>query len=320
MDNTELEKEENAESLDFDKNQGLKKNNILYKMLFFSLSGIVLFLIIFYLSFVQAPANFRVGEIVTIEEGESLRSVSLKLKEQNFIKSRIAFESFVIIYGGEKHIIPGDYLFEKKYSVSEIAYRISKGDRRLSMVKITIPEGFDLEEISEICSLKLENFSKSKFLELAKNDEGYLFPDTYFFDSTDNEKDVYSFMKKNFDKKTTNILKEIQDKGMDKEDIIIMASILEKEAKGDADREIISGILWKRLSIGMALQVDAAPITYKERGLPKSPISNPGILAIRAAMYPEASSYLYYLHNQEGEIYFAKTFDEHRQNKKKYLR
>ncbi|MCX6747515.1 MAG: endolytic transglycosylase MltG, partial [Candidatus Nomurabacteria bacterium] len=79
-------------------------------------------------------------------------------------------------------------------------------------------------------------------------------------------------------------------------------------------------ILWNRIKIGMALQVDAAPITYKEKGLPGMPIANPGIESIKAAVYPKSSTYLYYLHGKDGEIHYAKTFEEHRQNKFKYLR
>ena len=99
-----------------------------------------------------------------------------------------------------------------------------------------------------------------------------------------------------------------------------MASIIERESKGDVDRRVISGILWKRIKIGMPLQVDAAPDTYKTKGLPKSPIGNPGILAIQAAIHPTRSPYLYYLHDKNGNIYYAKTFLEHKQNIARYLK
>lgn len=99
-----------------------------------------------------------------------------------------------------------------------------------------------------------------------------------------------------------------------------MASILEREAKGDQDREQISGILWKRLSIGMALQVDAAPETYKERGLPDSPIGNPGLESIYASLYPKTTPYLYYLHDKQGMIHYARSFAEHKANIAKYLK
>ena len=107
---------------------------------------------------------------------------------------------------------------------------------------------------------------------------------------------------------------------MTEKDIIIMASIIEEEAKGDADRAYISGILWKRLSINMALQVDAAKETYQNRGLPEKPIVSPGLKAIKAAIHPQNSSYLYYLHDKEGGVHFAKSFAEHINNKTKFLK
>ena len=98
-----------------------------------------------------------------------------------------------------------------------------------------------------------------------------------------------------------------------------MASIIEKEARG-SDRGVISGILWKRLSLGRALEVDAAPETYKVKGLPKAPIANPGLAAIKAAIHPENSPYFYYLHDADGNIHYAKSFEEHKRNKELYLK
>ena len=95
---------------------------------------------------------------------------------------------------------------------------------------------------------------------------------------------------------------------------------MEREAKGEADRGFISGILWKRLGIGMPLQVDAVPSTYNTKGLPKSPIANPGLMSIKTAIYPEESPYLYYLHDKEGKIHYAKNFTEHKANIAKYLK
>jgi len=107
-------------------------------------------------------------------------------------------------------------------------------------------------------------------------------------------------------------------------EIITMASLIEREGKGEirgqTDRVFISGILWKRLSMNMPLQVDAAPSTYKSRGLPEAPIANPGLESIKAALYPKSSPYLYYLHDKNGLIHYAKSFSEHRQNILKYLK
>ncbi|MFA6177596.1 MAG: endolytic transglycosylase MltG [Candidatus Paceibacterota bacterium] len=285
----------------------------------FHILGVVIFLAFFYFLFFTAPSDFPVNNVIKIETGVSLRSVSLQLKQEHVISSMQIFEFFVMIYGGEKHIISADYLFEKKLSVFEIARRITGGEHRTVPVVITIPEGFDIKQIGDIASLKLENFDKAKFFVGAKDLEGYLFPDTYFFFTNANETNVIKSMTENFNKKITPLLPEITLSGKSEKDIIIMASIIEKESKGDMDREIISGILWKRISKGMPLQVDAAPLTYKTKGLPKSPIGNPGLAAILAAIHPQSSPYFYYLHDKNGKIYYAKTFAEHRANIKKYL-
>jgi UPF0755 protein len=273
-------------------------------------------LVIYYLLF-SAPRNFPANTIISIKEGSSLRYVSRYLKDNNIIRSRVVFETFVIMFGNEKYVALGDYFFEDKLSVFEVAKRISKGERHLAPIKVTIPEGFTNVDISEAFASKLSNFNIDKFKIEAKEKEGYLFPDTYFFLTTDNEKDVLNSMSSNFDKKMSVVRTSILSSG---KEVITMASIIEKESKGDTDRAFISGILWKRLSIGMALQVDADPNTYKVKGLPIKPISNPGMEAIEAAIYPKYSSYLYYLHDKEGNIHYARNFKEHQNNIIKYLK
>ena len=281
--------------------------------------GILIFFFLFYFLFLSAPADFPPGTIVKIEQGSSLRSVSLKLKNEHIIRSRIAFEAFIIINGREKRVVSTNYYFENKLPVYEVARRISKGEHNLAPVSVTIPEGFDINQIGNAFTSSLQNFNKAKFLLKAKELEGYLFPDTYFFLTTDNEKDVIKSMRENFDRKIAPIFPQIAFSGKSEKDIIIMASIIEREAKGDIDRGVISGILWKRISIGMLLQVDAAPDTYKVKGLPKNPIGNPGLEAIKAALHPQSSPYLYYLHDKNGNIHYAKSFTEHVKNRLKYL-
>jgi len=296
---------------------GVDKFYVKSTYLFFA--GIFIFFAGF-LFLIRAPRSFQEGVIVNIPEGASLQKISHDFKDSGLIRSRALFEAFVISYGGEKRILPGDYLFEKKLSVEEVARRISSGKRNLAPIKLTIPEGYDRTDIAEVASLKIPNLNKDNFLALTKDKEGYLFPDTYFFFSTDNEQDVFKVMTENYEKKITPLRVEINSLGKTEREIIIMASIIEREAIGDIDRGYISGILWNRLKIGMALQVDAAPDTYKVRGLPDNPISNPGLEAIKASMYPQSSPYLFYLHGKDGQIHYAKTFDEHKRNKVKYLR
>ena len=147
----------------------------------------------------------------------------------------------------------------------------------------------------------------------------------------------------NFDKKvTSDIRREIERQKKTLFEIITMASLIEKEVRTEEDRSVVSGILWKRLSIGMALQVDATIVyitgknttrisseetkinspynTYRRPGLPPGPIANPGLSAIHAAIYPKESPYLYYLSTPDGNTIFSRTLEEHNKAKSRYLR
>lgn len=298
---------------------GVSKLNRIKKVFFYIL-GVIVFFIVFYFLFLSAPGDFPNSIVVRVEPGMSLRSVSSVLQKQHIIRSRVAFESFVIMFSGEKHTVSADYLFENKLPVWQVALRIVGGEHYMAPVVVTIPEGFDINQIGDTFALALTNFNKMRFLEKAQGLEGYLFPDTYFFLTNTNEDIVLKSMNDNFKKKINPLLPEIVSSGKSEKDIIIMASLIEGEANGDTDRSVISGILWKRIQIGMPLQVDAALDTYKTKGLPKSPIGNPGLLAIKASIHPKNSPYLYYLHDKNGNIHYAKSFSEHKQNIARYLK
>ena len=103
-------------------------------------------------------------------------------------------------------------------------------------------------------------------------------------------------------------------------DVLVLASILEGEAKTEKDMKIVAGVLLARLTQGMPLQVDVALETYKQKGLPKNPINNPGLTAINAVLHPITTPYLFYLTGNDGNMYYAKTFEEHKRNIQKYLK
>ncbi len=125
----------------------------------------------------------------------------------------------------------------------------------------------------------------------------------------------------NFNKKITPDLEaEIKRQNKDLKDIVIMASLIEKEVKTKEEKELAADVLWKRLKIGMPLQVDAALETYERQGLPEKPICNPGIVSILAAVYPKSSEYWYYLSMPEGKTIFSKTLEEHNIAKAQYLK
>ncbi|MFA5750775.1 MAG: endolytic transglycosylase MltG [Candidatus Paceibacterota bacterium] len=296
----------------------LKNESFLKFVFIVALIFVVIFFSILYLF--SSPSDFPVDFKFQVEKGRTLKGISYDLKQMNIIRSRTVFEFFSILLGNERRIKEGYYYFDKKISVFEVARRISKGEKHLPAIKITIPEGFTVKEMADLLNTKLINFEKDKFLATALLKEGYLFPDTYFFSESDNFLEVIKYMENNYEKKINPLRLSFIKNNKDEKEIITMASIIEKEAKGKNDRAIISGILWKRLNIGMPLQVDSEIDTYKNKGFPEKPISNPGLKAIESALNPISSPYLYYLHDKNGIIHYARTYEEHKNNINSYLR
>lgn len=283
----------------------------------FILIGLFLFVAVYVYATV-APARFPAGKIIIIEEGIGLETLALKLKEEKVIRSPFWFRTFAIVLGGERDMKAGEYYLPHPQNALVVVWRILHADQQLETIKITIPEGYTVKEISSLMDEEFPLFDKSFFDKNAR--QGYLFPDTYFFKESINASTTIDILEKNFSEKISPYLKEIERSGKTLEEIVIMASIIEGESNGENDRELISGILWKRLKNKIALQVDVAPETYERRGLPEEPINNPGLLSILAALRPKSSPYLYYIHDDAGKIYYARSFEEHKANIQKYLR
>jgi UPF0755 protein len=288
------------------------------------------------------PINFPNNKLITVKNGMSLRSVSTMLYQTNIIRSQNLFEFCAKVIGGEKPIMAGDYLFEAPVSACVVATRIAHGVTGIPAVRVTIPEGMSHVEMAVVFQQKIPNFDRNTFFETLWGKEGFFFPDTYFFPENVTVEKIGETMLANFDKKIAPLKNDIDASGRSLRDIVIMASILEKEATTDEDRKLVSGILWKRIQIGMPLQVDATFMyllgkksseltlgdlqmkdpynTYVNKGLPYGPIGNPGLATILAAIHPTTSPYLYYLSDSDGVMHYAKTFEEHKANKVKYLR
>lgn len=246
-----------------------------------------------------------------IPPGVSASQVGAKLFKEGLIKNAASFKIYTQITGISANIKAGDY----KVSPSQNLFQVVKQLESPPLsVKVTIPEGFTNSEIAAKFAKNLEKDSTfvNEFIEIANKDEGYLFPDTYLVTKNLTPQAIVDMMKSEFESKTAG-LKPTRDQ-------IILASIIEEETKGIEEKPIVSGILMNRLRIGMALQVDVAPDTYKTVGLPPSPIANPGLLSIKAAINPVATDYLYYLHDPSANIHYAETLDGHNANIRKYLR
>lgn len=284
----------------------------------FVLLGILVLFIAFYILVLKGP---KLVEPVSIHvsKGDKISVIAGRLEEENIVQSSRLLQSFVAFLGGDGRIKPGDYYFDKPISLPQVAYRLAKGIHNIDAVKVTFPEGSDNTELAKILNNKLPAIDIEMFSSEISDLQGELFPDTYFFYPLTTFDEIVSILRDTFDKKTQELLAQGY-KDYSKQEILVMASIIEKEANGPEDRNIISGILWKRLEKGMLLQVDAAPITYKEKGLPDKPITNSGIASIRAAINPEESRYLFYLHDKDGNIHLAEDFAGHKSNIRKYLR
>ena len=238
--------------------------------------------------------------IFVIEKGEGSKEIALNLEKDGLIWWSPIFRIYVLVAGSSKNLQAGSYLLSPSMDAPEIAGKFKKGD--IAKFTVTIPEGFTQKQIEEKLNLKLPG----------DNLEGYLFPDTYQFPVGVGSEEVEKTMKDNFFKKTGGL--KIT------EDIVIMASLIEKEVRIKEDKELVSGILWKRLRIGMPLQVDAEKWTYQNRGLPENPIASPGLESIKAAIYPKDSQYWYYLSTSEGLTIFSRTLEEHNMARAKYLK
>lgn len=305
------------------------------------IAGGLCFLVLLAVFFTLPPRRFPTGEMIAVEQGAALGQVSYALKEQHIIRSRMVFEFCMITFGGEKHVVAGNYLFKEPINACAVARRIARGITGVPAVKVTFPEGLSNAQIAETAAKVLPKFDQARFVDEARTLEGYLFPETYFFDPQATTDDVQKTMRTQFEKEIAPLKSDIEKSEHSLSEIVIMASILEKEARTPEDQALVSGILWKRIKLGMPLQVDApfnyllgkesseltqADLamksgynTYKNKGLPIGPIGNPGLAAIRAAITPTVSPYLYYLSDKEGRMHYAKNFEEHKANKAKYL-
>ncbi len=295
-----------------------------------------------FIAFSIPPKDFPEKKIVSVKSGQYLSTIAINLEKADIIKSPFLLKVFVVLFSGHRQALAGDYLFDEPESVLRIAYRLVNGVQGIPKYKVTIMEGMTVKQMANAIKRAIPAFDSETFLVLAKPYEGFLFPDTYFLYENVSPDSVVEQLRETFREKIKTQLLSIQAFGKPLEDVVIMASIVEKEASNMKDRKIIAGILWKRLEIGMPLQVDApfyytlgkdsASITksdlttdtpyntYTNKGLTPTAIGNPGLGAIEATVNPTKTDYLFYLSDRKGVTHYAVDHDGHVANKAKYLR
>jgi len=319
-----------------------------------------------YNSLFHKLSNENIAKIFIIEKGSSVKLIANNLEKEGLIKDSTLFTIYASLTNSHKNIQAGEYLLSPQMSTAQIIDIFKKGETNKK--SLTILEGWNINDIAnyfeekqiatkeEVHNLigKPTEVKENKNLETIIEDfnlgkpnnislEGYIFPDTYYIDSTDNLESIILRTLYNWDKKITPQLREeIEKQEKTIFEIMVVASMIEKEAKTIEDKKNVSDVLWKRLEIGMPLQICATVLyvlgenkskvytsdtevdspynTYKYNGLPLGPICNPGMDSILAAIYPSKNNYWYYLSSNEGEIFFSRTLEEHNYKKNIYLR
>jgi UPF0755 protein len=294
--------------------------------------------------FLITPAD-KAGpeQVFVIREKQSLKEAAEELEKRGIIKSKRLFALWARIVGQTKQIKVGEYALSPKMPPLEILEKIRRG--MVIAYPVTIPEGFTAEEIADLLEAK-GLVAKAQFLQLTKDPkvlsqyritgpslEGYLFPDTYQFNRGLPALTLIDVMVKRFWQVVEPLRARANEVGMKIEDVIILASIVEKETGRPDERPTIASVFLNRLRRGMRLESDPTVIygiehfdgnlkkedlgretpynTYVIRGLTPGPIANPGLDAIKAILYPAQTDYLYFVSKNDGSHHFSKSFTEH---------
>ena len=326
----------------------------------FVLASILIFILqFFYFGFWITPSTDTQNSVtISILPGEGLKDITQKLKEENVINSKLLFISYAKRNNFDTRIQSGVFripLPQTIPSALEILTTVPAEDR------ITIPEGYRIKQIDELLANRnliiagqFEECIRTCQLDhpvleyipsqTTRNLEGFLFPDTYFINTNNfSSESLIIQMLNNFQRQLPSDWQE-KAQNLPRQDlysIINMASIIEREVLRTLEKQMVSGILWKRYRSDWLIDADAALLYVKEdniitradlqsdspynirrfKGLPPTPISNPGLRSIEAALNPIESQYWFYLTTLDtGEVIYARTNDEHNQNRFKYLR
>lgn len=322
---------------------------------------ILIFLAYFWWQMSISPVNTRDSSShnFLITKGQSVSQIGDKLQKEGVIRNSLVFKLYVKLTGKDKSIQSGQYKLSPNLTLEQVIMTLARGPQESWF---TYPEGMRREEMAAktIKGLELSGENAKAFwddfISESRGQEGYLFPDTYLFPKEATAGAVVTKMTDNFESKfTEEMKKDMEEKSLTQEDVVILASIIERETNTDSERPIVAGILYNRLNAEMPLQVDAtlqyttgsrscgtlaapwldcnwwqvptaqdretrsAYNTYLNTGLPPAPIANPGLSSIKAAIYPTDTDYFFYLHGKDGQIHYAKTGAEHEANIQKYL-
>ena len=290
----------------------------------------------------QAPVDFPVNTPIEVPPGSGVKATAALLEDKHVVTSRFLLYAVLYWYHDPRALKASTYSFSEPVDVYAVADKLVVGDFVSSLIHFTHREGERATEVAENAKIALTNFDVDTFLQLAVPQEGRLFPDTYLVPPDYSATDLLKTMTDAYEKNVAPLRPQIAASTLSENEVITLASIIEREANSPESMKTVSGILQNRLKIGMALQTDASieyilnkPLkdltaqdleidspynTYSHRELPPTPIGNPGLAAIKAVLEPTKSDYLYYITDSEGNFHYAKTFEEHKVNVARWLK
>jgi len=316
--------------------------------------GVVLLATI-YVHFLTPPNLVRNFRVVTVPSGTSFHDISRILEENGIVRDRRSFYLLARLEEAIPKVKAGEYEVNTGMKPREVLAKLVRGD--VIKYPITIPEGFTLFQIGEVLE-QAKVCRKNIFLEKTKDLdliagldleegslEGYLFPDTYNFPKGFGEEQVIRQMVARFKSVYATLAPRAEQLGLSRREVVILASMIEKEAADDQERRLISAVFHNRLQRGMALQSDPTAVydlrskkteskritkrdlqrkspynTYHIMGLPKGPIANPGLKSLQAVLYPAEVNYLYFVSKNDRTHHFSSTLEEHNRAVNKYQR
>lgn len=316
--------------------------------------GVILWVSWFSVEFAIAPKQTVEEVSFEIKMGETAQDIAQNLKNQGLIRTKRVFIIGYRLFFSNQSLKAGEYILTLPISVKDILKTLTAG--KVKLYPVTIPEGLTRRETASHLESAL-SVDSSEFL-LSSSDinlisdidpeaehlEGYLFPETYSFPKDTDEKTVVNVLvaqfRKVFDEKWQNRAEEI---GMTVREVVILASLIEKETSLPEERSLVSAVFHNRLHIGMKLDCDPTIIyvlkeegrfegrlrtkdlkldspynTYRYGGLPPGPIANPGRRSLEAALYPADVDYLYFVAKNDGSHHFSRSFRDHQNAVNKY--
>jgi UPF0755 protein len=285
----------------------------------------------------SADSKNTTPKIFVIENGQGVRAIAKNLKDEGLIKDPVVFFLLTKQMGIDSKVQAGSFRLNPSMSAKEVAVALTHGTED---VWVTVPEGMRAGEVADILEKNMPNYDSSWDAVLEEN-EGYLFPDTYLLPREATIETVIKAMRDNFETKYATL--DTSNTNLSKEEIVTLASLIEREARHAEDRPKVSSVIHNRLDEGMSLDIDAtlqyilgysadqkrwwregltnqdkklnSPYnTYIVAGLPPGPISNPGLASIQAAIKPDTTPFFFYITDKNGVNRYGKTLEEHEEN------